>query len=59
MTVCCKCDTAYQTGNTVAHALCYQAVMLFVYIAMSYDEVWECFGSDLQAVMPLLIAALC
>ncbi len=43
MTVCCKCYTEYQTGNTATHALCYQAVMLFVYIAMSYDEVWVVF----------------
>lgn len=29
--------------NIATRALCYQAVMLFVYIAMSYDEVWVVF----------------
>lgn len=43
VTVCCKCDTQYLTGNTATHTVCYQAVVLFVYIAMSYDEVWVVF----------------
>lgn len=43
MTVCCECDTEYEAGNTATHTLCYQAVMLFVYNAISYDEVWVVF----------------